>query len=394
MPAAERLHYLDNLRALAMLAGVLFHAALAYSPLAHPLFPTADRQSSALVDVLVWFPHLFRMPLFFLIAGFFTALLVQRRGLCGMFRNRLFRVMLPFLLFWPLVHLCLSASTLHAVDTAEHPSPLLVLIRQFQQQDGLPPMPPGTSHLWFLYYLMYFYVLVWAARVFGVDQWAARMAQIRPALLLTLMPLAIALPLATVSAPHPAPESLLPQFWALGYFGAFFVLGYGLQGQIERMDAWRVHLPKLLAASIACYALWLSLVVTQVDGDILHGTIQLLQAGLAAAISVWMTLSCLLVGRALLNRRSRWLGYLSQTSYWVYLVHLPILFAIQYRLMDAELHWTGKLAIAVVATFGLSLAGYEVFVRRFAPLARMLGSGRSLVPGVAARDSAPPEGSG
>ena len=394
MPAAERLHYLDNLRALAMLAGVLFHAALAYSPLVHPLFPTADRQTSALIDGLVWFSHLFRMPLFFLIAGFFTALLVQRRGLGGMFRNRLFRVMLPFLLFWPLVHLCLSASTLHAVDTAEHPSPLLALIRQFQQQDGLPPMPPGTSHLWFLYYLMYFYVLVWAARVFGVERWAARMAQVRPALLLTLMPLAIALPLATVSAPHPAPESLLPQFWALGYFGAFFVLGYGLQGQIERMDAWRVHLRKLLAASIACYALWLSLVVTQVDGDILHGTIQLLQAGLAGAISVWMTLSCLLVGRALLNRRSRWLGYLSQTSYWVYLVHLPVLFAIQYRLMDAELHWTGKLAIAVVATFGLSLAGYEVLVRRFAPLARMLGSGRSLVPGVAARDTAPPEGSG
>ncbi|MCB1602752.1 MAG: acyltransferase family protein, partial [Xanthomonadales bacterium] len=132
MPAAERLHYLDNLRALAMLAGVLFHAALAYSPLVHPLFPTADRQTSALIDGLVWFSHLFRMPLFFLIAGFFTALLVQRRGLGGLFRNRLFRVMLPFLLFWPLVHLCLSASTLHAVDTVEHPSPLLALIRQFQ----------------------------------------------------------------------------------------------------------------------------------------------------------------------------------------------------------------------------------------------------------------------
>ncbi|MCB1613434.1 MAG: hypothetical protein KDI60_17025, partial [Xanthomonadales bacterium] len=59
-----------------------------------------------------------------------------------------------------------------------------------------------------------------------------------------------------------------------------------------------------------------------------------------------------------------------------------------------ELHWTGKLAIAVAATFGLSLLGYEVLVRRFAPLAQMLGSGRSLVPEVAARDSAPPEGSG
>ncbi len=29
----DRLHYMDQLRALAMLAGVVFHAALAYSPL-------------------------------------------------------------------------------------------------------------------------------------------------------------------------------------------------------------------------------------------------------------------------------------------------------------------------------------------------------------------------
>jgi len=31
--------------------------------------------------------------------------------------------------------------------------------------------------------------------------------------------------LAMVSTPHPAPESLLPQFWALGLFGAFFGFG-------------------------------------------------------------------------------------------------------------------------------------------------------------------------
>ncbi|MGE4070301.1 MAG: acyltransferase family protein [Lysobacterales bacterium] len=389
MPSTERLHYLDNLRALAMLAGVLFHAALAYSPLAHPLFPTADRQSSVLVDVLVWFPHLFRMPLFFLVAGFFTALLVQRRGLGGMFRNRLFRVALPFVLFWPLIHQCLAVTTLHAAATAEHPSPLLALIRQFQQQDGLPPLPPGTSHLWFLYYLMYFYVLVWAARVFGIEQWAARIARMRPALLLAGMPLAIALPLATVSAPHPAPESLLPQFWALGYFGFFFALGYGLHGQTELIDAWRPHARTLLLAGIACYAVWLPLVLTQIDGEFLVGPIQLLQACLAAAISVWMTLACLCFGRSLLNRSSRLLGYLSETSYWVYLVHLPILFAVQYRLMDADLHWILKFAVAVMATLGLALLGYEALVRRFAPLARMLGSSRSVVAGGATSQIAP-----
>ena len=66
---SDRLHHMDHLRALAMLAGVLFHAALAYSPLMHGFWPLADRQASAGVDAVVWGMHLVRMPLFFLVAG-------------------------------------------------------------------------------------------------------------------------------------------------------------------------------------------------------------------------------------------------------------------------------------------------------------------------------------
>ena len=60
-----RLHYLDNLRALAMIGGVFFHAALAYSPMLHHLWLTADSQQSEVVDIVSWFSHLFRMPVFF-----------------------------------------------------------------------------------------------------------------------------------------------------------------------------------------------------------------------------------------------------------------------------------------------------------------------------------------
>ena len=76
MQAGERIHSMDNLRALAMLAGVVFHAALAYSPLMHPVWPAADAGRSVVVDAVAWFLHMFRMPVFFAVAGFFAALLV------------------------------------------------------------------------------------------------------------------------------------------------------------------------------------------------------------------------------------------------------------------------------------------------------------------------------
>ena len=47
----ERLHYLDNIRALAMLLGVLLHAALAYSPMVSSVWLTADSVNSVFFDI-------------------------------------------------------------------------------------------------------------------------------------------------------------------------------------------------------------------------------------------------------------------------------------------------------------------------------------------------------
>ncbi len=57
------------------------------------------------------------------------------------------------------------------------------------------------------------------------------------------------------------------------------------------------------------------------------------------------------------------LRYPSDASYWIYLVHLPILFTLQYRLLDVNLPWGIKFAASVLATFGLCLLGCHAFVR-------------------------------
>lgn len=358
----DRVHYLDNLRALAMLAGVLFHAALAYSPLVQPLFPTADRDNSVIVDVFAWWLHLFRMPLFFLIAGYFCARLVRRGGMAGLFRNRLLRIALPFLLCWPLLHLSLQALTLHAAATAVHPSPLLLLIRGLMQSDdGLPQMPPGTGHLWFLYYLMLFYVWVWVARSLELDGWAARIRALSPVWIVGILPLLLMPALASVSAPHPAPESVLPQFWALGYYGPFFAFGYLMQGTPALAERLQRPAPWLLAGAIVLHAVWLLLIERRADP--LAATASWPLALLEAYISVWMTAACLVYGRRLLDRPGRWLRPLADAAYWTYLVHLPILFAIQYRLLDVDWPWPAKFTLAVTATLALCLLSHRLLVR-------------------------------
>lgn len=374
MPAVDRLYYMDNLRALAMFAGVLFHAALAYSPLAHPFVPTADRAQSMALDTVIWFLHLFRMPLFFVVAGFFAAMLVARRGLAGLFRNRLRRIALPFMVFWPLVHTALSWSTLHAAATVKNPSPLLVLIQDFSQKEGLPAQMPGTAHLWFLYYLMFFYLLIWSAQNFELEKLGNYLRKLGRAWQLGLLPLLLVPALAAVSAPNPAPESPFPQFWAFGYYGPFFAAGYLLYGHESLIERLCPVVPWLLTASLLFYGLFWFLLnrhTPSAEGPSASISIAVLEA----YISVWMTCSCLVAGRLCLNRSHVLLRYLADASYWIYLVHLPVLFAIQYGLMDLDWPWGSKFATAVLATLGICLLSYHGLVRATV-LRKVLGQAR------------------
>lgn len=369
---STRFHYMDNLRALAMLSGVVFHAALAYSVLAHPFVPTADSAQSVGVDVGIWFLHLFRMPLYFVVAGFFAAMLVAKRGLGGLFRNRLRRIALSFLIFWPLAHWALEYSTMQAVATVLHPSPLLALIRQYANAAGLPEQLPVTSHLWFLYYLMFFYVLVWSAKSFDLGRLGKIVRGLSPTWLLGVLPLLLVPALASVSAPNPAPESFLPQFWAFGYFGPFFAFGYLLFGHEAMIERLKPLAPWLLAAGLLLYvAFWY--LVHQHAPSAQDPNASVLIAVVEAYLSVWMTCVCLLAGRSLLDRSNAVLRYLSDASYWTYIAHLPVLFAIQYRLLDSNLPWGLKFALAVLATFGLCLLSYHYFVRS-TPLGDLLGT--------------------
>jgi peptidoglycan/LPS O-acetylase OafA/YrhL len=93
----RRWHDLDALRGFAMLLGVALHAALSFYPTVWPVTDvTADIDSY--FDEFVLAVHGFRMPLFFMLSGFFTVLLWRRRGLHDLLWHRTRRLLFPFIL--------------------------------------------------------------------------------------------------------------------------------------------------------------------------------------------------------------------------------------------------------------------------------------------------------
>ena len=91
----DRRHDLDALRAVAMLLGIVLHGLMPFMP---GLSVIGNTQTAGWVWILFLGIHGFRMPLFFLVSGFFTAMLWQKRGVQTMLRQRSVRILLPCLL--------------------------------------------------------------------------------------------------------------------------------------------------------------------------------------------------------------------------------------------------------------------------------------------------------
>jgi len=94
-PSSSRRHDLDALRAFAMLLGIALHAALSF---AGGPWMVQDSRTSGMFHLLFGAVHGFRMPLFFLLSGFFTAMLWRKRGLRALISHRFRRVFLPLLI--------------------------------------------------------------------------------------------------------------------------------------------------------------------------------------------------------------------------------------------------------------------------------------------------------
>ena len=93
-----RRYDLDALRAVAMLLGIVLHGALSFIPGLGMIWGVQDIESKPWFGVLNSSIHGWRMPLFFLVSGFFTAMLWKKRGIWALLKHRSLRILLPLVI--------------------------------------------------------------------------------------------------------------------------------------------------------------------------------------------------------------------------------------------------------------------------------------------------------
>jgi glucans biosynthesis protein C len=229
--------------------------------------------------------------------------------------------------------------------------------------------------LWFLYVLLILYVLVLPLRLIAKKLRLARVLDslTRVALgwggvLFLALPMMSALyfqPFWLAWFGIPTPDmSLLPSLAALISYGAAFGFGWLLLRQADWQNnlvgRWGFHLLLGLVCSVSSLAL---LGVVPVLMPAPEGITKLLNAGLYA-LSAWgWTLGLLGLALRFFAQRSAVWRYVADASYWVYLVHLPLVMFGQVWLARVDAAWWLKFLVVVLGVLSVAFSSYHVLVR-------------------------------
>ena len=376
MQNGERLHALDTVRAFALLLGVAFHAAISFVPgMIVGIWAIVDRTPSVALSDAAFVSHIFRMSLFFFIAGFFARMLYMRGGARGFWSNRLKRILVPLIAGWVVVFPAIAwVWTVGIKKTYGDAAP------PFAMQ--MPEVTLGfpLTHLWFLYYLLVLYVAILAVRaVFVRLDSAGKLRAAVDALarwcisgyagnFLFGLPLAaclLALPFWVYWQGIPTPDhSLLPQWPSFVGFSTAMIVGWivhrstSLLGEMQRRYVGHLSLA-VIASAVCVWILHSQAPLTPVAPGT-YRTVFVLSFGIA----LWSWVFGL-VGAALrfFSGYSAVRRYIADASYWIYIVHLPIVVALQVAVAQWPLHWSLKYTFVLAASLAILIASYHLFVR-------------------------------
>src|SRR5262249_55047691 len=133
-----------------------------------------DSHPSKTLTVLSFTIHVFRMTTFFLIAGFFARMSFHRLGGRGFIKDRLQRIALPLVVFWPIIFIA-SEAVISWAAAFPNGGPVPGAV---SWPPALPKFP--LSLLWFLYVLLECYAaaLVLRAGAAWLDKSGTLRAQI------------------------------------------------------------------------------------------------------------------------------------------------------------------------------------------------------------------------
>ena len=365
-PTSERYHSIDSLRAIMMMLGVLLHIVCGYAVI-KDVWWFKDAATSRVADIFVLFLHVFRLPVFFVMAGFLGALLYTKRGWKGFATNRVARILLPMLLFQ--LFLFPAMEGISGFEWAVRHGEAKPIVGAFDWATSarcwsrIHPM-----HLWFLEYLaITCAIAALAAPVLSRICGRRAGAWFRAAVTSPWRAAIFALPtLVTLAFMRDGlldtPHSFVPEPRIVAAYTVFFGFGWVLYHHRDLLQelthgVWAQLTAALLLGGANAFCLVRRIEQRQ-DVAAFWGL------AITGSLIVWL----MIFGSTgffvkYFSRPSPAMRYLSDSAYWQYLMHPVVVFPVQLLVAPLALAWYLKASIVTAVSVPVLIASYEWLVR-------------------------------
>jgi glucan biosynthesis protein C len=332
------------------------------------LWPVHDRQTTVICHCLFWWLHAFRLPLFFVISGFVSELLCESRGVEAFLQHRFRRIAIPFLVC--LLTVMPVTASIWALG--------LNIESRFSIAQALAFTTPfkdlevqknyfGPMHLWFLADLtiisVAFALIRREFRALRGDATPAAIRLAHPA----LAPLVLAVPTLLLLWGNPSPylshhNTFIPDTARLSYYGLYYLAGViafrRKEHALELLSYPALHLPLSLVASVAT----LMLLPNELAGE--STAFRRFLLGASVSLVAWLSIFGLmgLVLRYWKSDRPAF-RYLADASYWIYIIHLPVVGLSNIALQQLTIGAVPKFLSTSVISLSVAFSSYQTLVR-------------------------------
>jgi hypothetical protein len=321
----DRFHTLDFLRAFALLLGVLLHVLMLFL---EPADGSEPRLGASII--FVWI-HTWRMPLFMLLAGFFTALSLSKREVGNYALNRLIRLGVPLFLLWSVI----PAIDEGATELFNPPDLISWLFYNV-------PLTLRLDHLWFLYYLLLFYGILLLIKTAAPLIYSLIVDYKLSLSRVLILWLPILILLSPLNKPTGGIFGEIPttfgevKLGSMLFMASFFMIGLQIQKRVqflEQLQQKRFWLPSLIVFSLIPIGL-LGWGGVKDEPFVFSGALEMwIVNSLSGSAALFLVLSIMGFAMHQISSTGWMLRWLVKLSYPIYVFHLMFVISVAGTLM-------------------------------------------------------------
>lgn len=149
----NRMYFLDNLRGFIVLLVIVLHVALGYMSPPIEWWYVNDIQKNPVFNLFVMNTDVYIMPIMFLLAGYFTVPVLQKKGIDTFVKEKFFRIVVP----WIAGVLFLAPAITYMIWYSRTPTPPAYLSYLFA--NFFTNVSFNHAHYWFLGVLAWLYFI-------------------------------------------------------------------------------------------------------------------------------------------------------------------------------------------------------------------------------------------